>query len=41
MGYAKFTKLTYESKNVIKNKNAIGTWGEIFAGNITDIGPVS
>lgn len=41
MGYAKFKNLTYVCKNVIKNKKAIGTLGEIFAGNIKDTGPLS
>lgn len=34
-------KLTYVSKSVIKNTKAIGTLGEIFAGNTEDAGPPS
>lgn len=41
MGYANFKKLTYVCKSVIKNTKAIGTLGEIFAGNTADAGPPS
>lgn len=36
MGHAKFKKLTYVHKIVLKSKKAIGTSGEIFAVSITE-----